>query len=70
MVEFSEYVSIAYDVADSKGFGNQLRGSGSQPAIQNMMSELAAAYNANNHSEATRSQARTFLEANLGPPNV
>jgi hypothetical protein len=68
MVEFSEYVSIAYEIADEKGFRNQLQGSGSQPANQNLMSELAAAYNANDHSEATRSEAYSFLQANLGPP--
>jgi len=68
MVEFSEYVSIAYEIADEKGFRDQLRGPGSQAANQNLMSELAAAYNANDHSEATRTQAYSFLEANLGPP--
>ena len=68
MVEFSEYVSIAYDVADSKGFGNQLRGPGTQPANNQFMSQLGEAYNANNHSEASRSAAVEFLEANVGPP--
>jgi hypothetical protein len=68
MVEFSEYVSIAYDVADSKGFGEQLRGPGTQPANNRFMSDLGKAYNANDHSEASRSAAVDFLEANVGPP--
>jgi hypothetical protein len=68
MVEFSEYVSIAYGVADEKGFGDQLRGPGTQQANNQFMSELGEAYNANNHSEANRSAAYDFLEANVGPP--
>jgi hypothetical protein len=68
MVEFSEYVSIAYEIADEKGFANQLRGPGSRPANNQFMSELGKAYNANNHSEASRSAAYDFLEANVGPP--
>ena len=68
MVEFSEYVSIAYDVADSKGFGDQLRGPGTAPANQQFMSQLGQAYNANDHSEASRSAAYDFLEAHVGPP--
>jgi hypothetical protein len=68
MVAFSEYVSIAYEIIDEKGFGDQLRGPGSQPANNQFMSQLGEAYNANNHSEASRSAAYDFLEANVGPP--
>jgi hypothetical protein len=68
MVEFSEYVSIAYEIADEKGFSDQLRGQGTQPANNRFMSELGEAYNANDHAEASRSAAYAFLEANVGPP--
>jgi hypothetical protein len=66
MVEFSEYVSIAYEVADEKGI--QLTGPGTAQANQQFMSQLGEAYNANDHSEASRSAAYDFLEANVGPP--
>lgn len=68
MVQFSRYVGLAYEIAESKGFADQLRGPGSQQANQRFMSELADAYNENNHSEASVSAARQFLEANVGPP--
>jgi hypothetical protein len=68
MVEFSEYVSIAYEVAEEKGIANQLRGPGTQQANNQFMSQLGQAYNENNHSEASRSAAYAFLEANVGPP--
>jgi len=68
MVEFSRYVEIAYSVADSKGFGDQLRGPGSQPANQRFLSQLADAYNENNHSEASEQAARSFLQSSVGPP--
>lgn len=68
MVEFSEYVKIAYAVAEQKGFRNQLQGPGTQSANQQFLSQLARAYNENNHSEASRSKAREFLEASVGPP--
>jgi hypothetical protein len=68
MVEFSRYVSIAYSVAQSKGFAEQLRGPGTQAANQQFMSELSKAYNENGHAEATEAQARQFLSENVGPP--
>jgi hypothetical protein len=68
MVEFSTYTQIAYDVADQKGFGDQLRGPGTQETNRRFLSQLAEAYNANDHSEATRSQAESFLEEAVSPP--
>jgi len=68
MVEFSTYVQLAYDVAEQKGFRDDLRGPGTQQANQRLMSQLASAYNRNDHDEASRSAARRFLEENLGPP--
>lgn len=68
MVTFSTYVSLAYEVAEEKGFRSQLRGVGSQQANQNLMSDLAYAYNENNHSEASRRSAKQYLKQNLRPP--
>ena len=68
MPEFSRYVELAYEIADEKGFGDQLRGPGTAQENQQLMSELAEAYNSNNHREATDSQARAFFRQNLGPP--
>jgi len=68
MPQFSRYVELAYEVADEKGFGDQLRGPGTAPANQRLMSELATAYNENNHRQATDQQARAFFRQNLGPP--
>lgn len=68
MVEFSTYVSLAYEIAAEKGFRNQLRGAGTQGANQQLMSQLADAYNANNHDEASRAEARRFLKDRLQPP--
>lgn len=68
VVTFAEYTQIAYEVAEQKGFASQLRGPGSQPANQRFLSELADAYNSNNHSEASRQAATQFLRANVGPP--
>lgn len=68
MVQFSQYVSIAYDVAESKGFADQLRGAGTQDANRKLMSQLGEAYNEYGHSKATESEARRFLRSNLGPP--
>lgn len=68
MVAFSEYVSIGYEIAEEKGFIDQLNGPGSQQANQQFMSELATAYNENNHIEASRSAAYDFLEQNVMPP--
>lgn len=68
MVAFGTYVGLAYEVAEEKGFADQLRGPGTQQENQRLMSELADAYNANNHVEATEDQARAFLRQNLMPP--
>lgn len=68
MPEFSRYVQLAYEVADEKGFGDRLRGPGTQAANQRLMSELATAYRENGHREATVAQAREFFRQNLGPP--
>lgn len=68
MVEFSRYVEIAYTVADQKGFGDQLRGPGTQPENRQFMRQLSNAYNVNNHAEASESAARAFLRENVGPP--
>jgi hypothetical protein len=68
MVTFSEYTELAYEVAESKGFADQLRGAGTQEANQRFISELAEAYNANDHSEASRQAARRFLDERVGPP--
>jgi hypothetical protein len=43
MPQFSRYVQLAYEVADEKGFRDQLRGPGTAPANQSLMSELATA---------------------------
>lgn len=53
MVAFNTYVEIAYEVAAEKGVPVR------EP--QRFMRELGAAYNRNNHSEASRSEARAFL---------
>lgn len=53
MVTFSTYVSLAYDVVDEKGL------SVDDPA--EFMGDLADVYNANNHREASRSAAKSFL---------
>jgi hypothetical protein len=68
MVEFSRYVQIAYEVAESKGFASQLRGSGTQQVNRTFLSQLAEAYNELDHSEASEASATKFLEENLGPP--
>jgi len=66
MVAFGEYVSIGYEVAEEKGI--QLTGPGTAAANQQFMSQLADAYNENNHVEASRSAAYDFLEDAVGPP--
>jgi hypothetical protein len=68
MPVFSRYVELAYEVADQKGFGSQLRGPGTQRANQRFMSQLADAYNANNHRQASEAAARQFFQERLGPP--
>jgi hypothetical protein len=68
MVTFSRYVEIAYEVADEKGFGGDLRGPGSGPANNRFMSELADAYNRNDHAEASEQAARRFLQDAVQPP--
>lgn len=67
MVAFGTYVGIAYEVAEQKGI-TELQGEGTQERNQKFMSELATAYNENNHAEATESQARQFLKKNVVPP--
>lgn len=54
MVAFNTYVEIGYEVARDKGVPVR------EP--QRFMRELGAAYQRNNHSEATRQEARAFLE--------
>lgn len=66
MVAFGTYVKIGYEVAEQKGI--RLEGEGTQDVNQQFMSQLANAYNENNHVEATEAQARKFLQANVGPP--
>lgn len=66
MVAFGTYVSIGYEVAESKGI--RLTGPGTQDANQQFMSQLADAYNEYDHVEATEQEARQFLQANVGPP--
>jgi len=68
MVKFSLYVGIAYETAEEKGFVDQLRGPGTQEANQQFMSQLAAAYNANDHDDASEQAARAFLREAVGPP--
>jgi len=68
MPQFSRYVEIAYEVAEQKGFADQLRGPGTQAANQSFMSQLAKAYNKFDHREATDQAARQFFQENLGPP--
>lgn len=68
MVTFARYVELAYEQLEQKGHAADLRGPGTQAANQQFMRELSAAYNANNHSEASVSAARQFLAENVGPP--
>lgn len=68
MVEFSTYTRLAYEVADEKGFGNRLRGPGTQAVNREFLSQLGEAYNRNNHAEASESAAYQFLKDNVGPP--
>jgi hypothetical protein len=68
MVQFSQYVKMAYSIAESKGFADRMRGPGTAEVNQRFMSALAEAYNANNHSEASMAAARRFLEQNVAPP--
>lgn len=68
MVAFSRYVEIAYELAESKGFADQLQGPGTGPANNRFMSQLADAYNQNGHAQATEAQARQFLQDAVGPP--
>jgi hypothetical protein len=68
MVTFNRYTEIAYEVADSKGFGDQLRGPGTQQVNQEFLRQLGAAYRENDHSEATSSEARAFLKDAVSPP--
>lgn len=68
MVTFSRYTEIAYQVADRKGFGDQLRGPGTQARNQRFIRELAQAYNSRGHSEATEAEARQFLMSNVMAP--
>lgn len=65
MVTFSEYVKMAYAVADEKGISAQLRGPGTAEDNRAFMKELSRAYNENNHNEATMDQAREFLRENV-----
>lgn len=69
MVAFSEYVSIAYDVAKAQPwYDREMTGPGSQQANQRFMAQLAKAYEAEGHESASRSAAREFLQDAVGPP--
>lgn len=69
MVAFSRYVELAYEIAKSRPWYNRrMRGPGTQSVHRRFVSQLADAYNENNHQQATVSQARSFLEENIGPP--
>jgi hypothetical protein len=67
MVEFSRYIELAYEISEEKGIDG-LEGPGSQPANQRFMSQLAEAYNENDHAEASESDAEAFLRENVAPP--
>lgn len=69
MVTFARYTQLAYEIAKSRPwYSSEMTGEGSRRANNQFIQELARAYNANDHSEATEAQARRFLKENIGPP--
>jgi hypothetical protein len=69
MVEFSRYVELAYEIAKRRDwYDRTMRGEGSRPRHNDFMSSLAAAYNQNDHDEATVEEARAFLKDAVAPP--
>lgn len=69
MVTFATYTKIAYEIAKSKSWYEQvMTGPGSRSANNEFIQQLAEAYNRLDHSEATEAQARQFLKGAVSRP--